>query len=363
MSKILLDQDILSNVGEYILKPLENNIDTNQIKKFIISKIPKQDTKTLIKQLESDIDKVIKHKQQEIDVSYHNWSHAGWFRVQKGSIKNIYNNGGIGVCYCCNNSFKNYDDVVKCNYAFILSAKALPKFLSSNFTRLFLVCLNCENNAKVLSPPKSWQEALIISIYNESENKLKSIVDYTVKEELIKSMNQKYDDLLEKENKLMNQVKDTENNILKLEIIIKDYEKISADNSKLLHDMVKNKKSCTKLLEEDDTYLRNAVYNAKQLVIKERNRFNEELDSMKNQINTQIEDIYNTYSKSSLGRLESSLKSVDENICQVCYDNKINILLSPCGHMVICDNCMNFIDNNCPLCRTPITDKTKIFRS
>lgn len=363
MSKILSEKDMLSNVGEYILKPLGETSNTNQIKKFIISKIPKKNIDLIMKKVESDIDNVIKHKQQEIKMTYHNWSHAGWFRLQKGSIKNIYNNKSRGICYCCNRNFETYDDAMNCTYAYILSAKGLPEYLPSDFTRLFLVCQKCENNIRPLSPPKSWQEALIISIYNESENKLKSIVEYTLKEELINSMNQKYDVLIEKETQLKSEIEKIESGINRLESIIKNYEQTTKDNSEMLHNMVKNKQSRAKLLEEDETSLRTDVYELKKLIVKERNRFTDELTNLKDNVSSQLENIYNNYSKSNMGKLEAALKSVDDDMCQVCYDNKIDILISPCGHMVACENCMNVLDNNCPLCRTPITNKTKIFRS
>lgn len=363
MSKIVSETDILSNVGEYVLKPLGEKSDTNKIKKFIVSKIPRQDVNLIMEQIELDIDRVIKHKQQEAKMSYHNWPHAGWFRLQKGGVKNIYNNRGNGMCYCCNKQFKSYEEAIKCTYAYILSNKGLPDFLPSNFIRLFLICPGCEANIRPLSPPKSWQEALIVSIYNESDNKLKSIVEYTLKDELINKMSQKYSVLIEKETQLKNQIESTELSINKLNKIIDNYEKTIKDNSQILHEMVKNKESRAKILEEDEINVRAEVYDLKKAVVREKNRFNDELNNLKDIITGQLEDIYKKYSSSNMGKLEAALKSIDDDICQVCYDSKIDILISPCGHMVACDKCMGLLDNNCPLCRTPISNKTKIFRS
>jgi serine/threonine protein kinase len=51
----------------------------------------------------------------------------------------------------------------------------------------------------------------------------------------------------------------------------------------------------------------------------------------------------------------------DENNCCICMDNKRNILVQPCMHLCICNVCQSGLPNNeCPLCRGPITSLTKV---
>ena len=41
--------------------------------------------------------------------------------------------------------------------------------------------------------------------------------------------------------------------------------------------------------------------------------------------------------------------------CCICLDNNSNILLLPCNHICMCQNCINMIRNNkCPICLTNI---------
>ena len=52
----------------------------------------------------------------------------------------------------------------------------------------------------------------------------------------------------------------------------------------------------------------------------------------------------------------------DENMCKICYENTMDVLLYPCGHVVICAGCAQKL-SDCPVCRKAITDIVKIFKS
>jgi len=56
---------------------------------------------------------------------------------------------------------------------------------------------------------------------------------------------------------------------------------------------------------------------------------------------------------------ELQQKLNDVNLCEVCFENKKNILCIPCNHISVCSNCSNHIHSKCPICRTPVT-QTKI---
>lgn len=56
--------------------------------------------------------------------------------------------------------------------------------------------------------------------------------------------------------------------------------------------------------------------------------------------------------------IQSELK--EESNCKVCLDNKSTYAFIPCGHLCICENCINDI-NQCILCQTKSINKLKIF--
>lgn len=54
---------------------------------------------------------------------------------------------------------------------------------------------------------------------------------------------------------------------------------------------------------------------------------------------------------------------LDEIICVICQRNNKNVLLLPCKHFCICEECSNNeeFNNKCPICRSPIIDKMIIY--
>jgi|SaaInlV_165m_DNA_1040744.scaffolds.fasta_scaffold06409_4 hypothetical protein len=47
----------------------------------------------------------------------------------------------------------------------------------------------------------------------------------------------------------------------------------------------------------------------------------------------------------------------NENICNICYENKRNIRFIPCGHTIMCSDCFTKDDTyECPFCRTELTE-------
>ena len=63
---------------------------------------------------------------------------------------------------------------------------------------------------------------------------------------------------------------------------------------------------------------------------------------------------------------------VHEDLCKVCYDNKINTLFMPCRHELVCHNCAKFFNvaphegfkliDVCPLCGEKYHDIVRIYR-
>lgn len=48
----------------------------------------------------------------------------------------------------------------------------------------------------------------------------------------------------------------------------------------------------------------------------------------------------------------------DNQLCVVCKSNPIEIILLPCGHVCLCEDCSVDIRNNCPVCRAFIEKKS-----
>lgn len=62
------------------------------------------------------------------------------------------------------------------------------------------------------------------------------------------------------------------------------------------------------------------------------------------------------------GTIEDS--NNDEMMCIICFTNKRNIVLLPCGHIITCAMCTSRIKSfRCPICRKFVTRKNKIFFS
>ena len=58
---------------------------------------------------------------------------------------------------------------------------------------------------------------------------------------------------------------------------------------------------------------------------------------------------------------EASQVSQSE-MCSICYSRKSNIAMIPCGHSNFCKQCAVKFDTECPVCRTLITGKIKLFK-
>ena len=51
----------------------------------------------------------------------------------------------------------------------------------------------------------------------------------------------------------------------------------------------------------------------------------------------------------------------DEHVCSICLENPRNMVLRPCNHLCICEDCKYGLHNNeCPLCRGIVSDLLKI---
>ncbi|XP_034182656.1 mitochondrial E3 ubiquitin protein ligase 1 [Osmia lignaria lignaria] len=51
----------------------------------------------------------------------------------------------------------------------------------------------------------------------------------------------------------------------------------------------------------------------------------------------------------------------EDQLCVVCRTNPREIILLPCGHVCLCEDCSDDILNDCPVCRVPITQKAAAY--
>ena len=81
-------------------------------------------------------------------------------------------------------------------------------------------------------------------------------------------------------------------------------------------------------------------------------------------IKTQETEIINYNNK--LKHLERDKKNIEETfLCKICFKNTPQILLNPCHHLCLCEQCESHIRTHqgrkCPICRKKYNDITKIF--
>ena len=59
----------------------------------------------------------------------------------------------------------------------------------------------------------------------------------------------------------------------------------------------------------------------------------------------------------------------DKDTCKICFTEKINAVILPCGHFALCIDCAkNLLRRNprntkCPICRNAVTNITQIYKA
>jgi hypothetical protein len=52
----------------------------------------------------------------------------------------------------------------------------------------------------------------------------------------------------------------------------------------------------------------------------------------------------------------------EENLCKVCFETEMDVILMPCRHLVVCQNCAALL-NSCPTCRQQIGSIQRVYRN
>lgn len=59
-------------------------------------------------------------------------------------------------------------------------------------------------------------------------------------------------------------------------------------------------------------------------------------------------------------RYENEKKEEEESECVICWSEKRNVVILECGHICVCDGCIDNVDKECPICRKPCIRKIVI---
>lgn len=51
----------------------------------------------------------------------------------------------------------------------------------------------------------------------------------------------------------------------------------------------------------------------------------------------------------------------DRDLCKICLENELDILVMPCKHLCLCAVCSANLEK-CPMCRTHITEFVKVYK-
>ena len=59
---------------------------------------------------------------------------------------------------------------------------------------------------------------------------------------------------------------------------------------------------------------------------------------------------------------EKEIEELKSNmLCKVCFSNEMNIILFPCRHLLLCEECVVKIEQKCPKCKASIENNFKVF--
>ncbi|VDK57049.1 unnamed protein product [Anisakis simplex] len=89
----------------------------------------------------------------------------------------------------------------------------------------------------------------------------------------------------------------------------------------------------------------------------EMNRRNEKVDTnaVKEECSSETNTATTSQPTPSSGH-RSIIRAHYEEECVVCMSNSVKLLISPCGHVCLCEECATSLDD-CPMCRTRITNR------
>jgi hypothetical protein len=97
------------------------------------------------------------------------------------------------------------------------------------------------------------------------------------------------------------------------------------------------------------------------IVSKHKSKLETRLSEIKQKLDAVVAelDVIRNFIKTGVKELIPS-DEIKLNMCIICFDNTISHALVPCGH-TLCKECCDKIQEDCPSCRTQMTEVLKIF--
>jgi len=233
----------------------------------------------------------------------------------------------------------------------------------------FIICNNDRNIIEYKNKINNLEKNILekdkdLEIANETITKLNNkIINFKKINNDINFINKKYDKIfyLIKEYTLQNEILETQfliNNIpfiIKYQVDYKNFIELIKNNIPDI-DQVKDLNHIKKIIEN----LNNYSENIREIL----DAINFSCIIKDNCVIIQVKQ--NNFEKFIIDKLLFQLSNITNNskyiekCCCICFDNQVNILLFPCRHAIICDICINSL-NECPLCRKIIRSYFKIF--
>ncbi len=119
---------------------------------------------------------------------------------------------------------------------------------------------------------------------------------------------------------------------------------------------------------QDQKKLVEAMENQAELRMQISNAEKEELQNTVNEQRDTIDGLRRAHSHENTSTsereqsLSRQLSAQDDQLnCVVCLANRKNVVVLPCKHLAVCEECALGINDACPVCRTPIEQKLTVF--
>ena len=80
-------------------------------------------------------------------------------------------------------------------------------------------------------------------------------------------------------------------------------------------------------------------------------------------LSARLREIRERRLKARTEELEKRHEAIDSSLCCVCVEYSRSVLLLPCRHLCVCENCANSpqLNSKCPVCRSSILDTIKVY--
>mgnify|MGYP006143882645 CR=1 FL=1 len=173
--------------------------------------------------------------------------------------------------------------------------------------------------------------------------------------------------LIGEKDKMISSLRDTNINLAQMvfdfsDKLIETNEKINDEISKSLD----SEDEELKRLKSTNINLKNELMMVKG-ELKELNGSYNHLNSIFVH-NIPTKDTRNLISPTKFDKIKEDYEALKEKLnCRICFDNKINTIIKPCNHTVLCIDCINNMrahTNNiikCPICNQIISGFTRIY--